>query len=223
MSDTPEDEHTPEQRAKNKAIMDELIRQKDRLVAEHKAMNGISELPAYKPPGRDAQSFVSTGTVPEQVELQIALLTQGMMESMLLSSGEFSSDRGEAPAQEVNVWQRRASSKATLSRAQLARSADLKDAARLSEASAKLLIGLARLRGQFKQDFTVHHTSSRDDKTGERKHVTVARQNFTTPRVEPEDAKASADAAKGAIAAAQMALEALTEAKKASCASEVAA
>ena len=208
-----EDTRSPEQKARDEhdiAVREikEFVRKK-----AYPEKNEERSEPAYKPHSRTPESFLCSGSLSEQVELQIAMLTQGVVESMMLSSGEFSSDRAESPPVEENVWLRRPPPKAALSRAQMARSADLKDAARLSEASAKLLSGFAKLRGQFKQEFTVHHTNSRDDKTGERKRVTVLQQNYSTPRAETDDTQS--ETTEAAKAAAEMALEALSAMEKA--------
>jgi hypothetical protein len=57
------------------------------------------------------------------------------------------------------------------------------DAARLSEASARLLTGFAKIRNQFSQDFTMRCSESRDAK-GRPRQVTTLTHRFSLPREE---------------------------------------
>ncbi len=135
--------------------------------------------PAAKP-AIDPASFFTPGTIAERVELQFGVLTQGVVECMILATGAYP-QLTEGMATEPNAFARPKA--APISSYQAARSAELRDAARLSEASARLLAGYAKLRGQFSQDFTIRHSDRRRgaDKKDRQRNTTIT-QRFSVPQ-----------------------------------------
>jgi hypothetical protein len=132
--------------------------------------------PTPPPAPRDAASYLYPGSIADQIGAQLGVLTQGVVDCMILATGAYP-DLTEGAPQEPNAWTK-ASPKG--SAWQAARSAELHDAARLSEASARLLTGFAKLRAQFSQDFTIRHTDDGDAKS--RKRKTTVTHRFSTPQ-----------------------------------------
>lgn len=131
-------------------------------------------------PAIDPASFFTPGTIAERVELQLGVLTQGVVECMILATGAYPQLTEGADAAPNPFGRPKA---APASSYQAARSAELRDAARLSEASARLLTGFAKLRGQFSQDFTIRHSDRRrgtDRKN--RQHNTTITHSFSVPQ-----------------------------------------
>ena len=132
----------------------------------------------------DASMFFYPGTVADRIEMQLGVLTKGVVDCMLLATGDFPDlTEGVAPpaggypphmpmpkvkSGPVTAWQ-------------AARSAELRDAARLSEASARLLEGFAKFRGQFSQDFTIRHSSKRGAHKKVRADTTTMVHTFSVP------------------------------------------
>ncbi len=119
-------------------------------------MEEAGEPKKHKP--RRAEDFLPpSGSIKEQVELQLAFLTQGVMDSMVASSGLFRPKPEPEPCARPAYYtppMRGAGAKANRDPAeveQAARAADVNDAARLAGASARLIGALARLRTEFKQ------------------------------------------------------------------------
>lgn len=131
-------------------------------------------------PTIDAASFFTPGTIAERVELQFGVLTQGVVECMILATGAYPqlTEGADAAPNSAN-----ASRPVAALSYQAARSAELRDAARLSEASARLLAGFAKLRGQFSQDFTIRHSDRRrgTDKKSRQRNTTIT-QRFSVPQ-----------------------------------------
>ena len=130
-------------------------------------------------PGIDPASFFTPGTA-ERVELQLGVLTQGVVECMILATGAYP-QLTEGADLSPNPFGRPKA--APTSSYQAARSAELRDAARLSEASARLLAGFAKLRGQFSQDFTIRHSDRRRgaDKKNHQRNTTIT-HSFSVPQ-----------------------------------------
>jgi hypothetical protein len=135
-------------------------------------------------PPLDVAALCHPGSFSEQVELQLGLLTQGVTECMMLATGAFpgltEEEEPEAPA-----WGHRRPKTPTASWATV-RSGQLRDAARLSEASARLLTGLAKVQAQRGQRFTVRHTD-RNDGTKNRRRVTTITHSFHVPFADSTD------------------------------------
>jgi len=116
------------------------------------------------------------GSIADRVELQLGVLTQGVIDCMALATGAYS-DLTEGPADAPNDWRKARPTSSW----QTARSAELRDAARLSEASARLLAGFAKLRGQFSQNFTIRHTDGRGGKAKAQQQNTMLTHSFSLP------------------------------------------
>ncbi|HEY4943339.1 MAG TPA: hypothetical protein VII56_18055 [Rhizomicrobium sp.] len=130
-------------------------------------------------PKIEAEHLFQPGSIAERVELQLGVLTQGVVDCMILATGAYPM-LTEGPVAEPNAFAKPKA--AGLSSYQSARSAELRDAARLSEASARLLTGFAKLRAQFSQDFTIRHNEKR--KAGDAKNRlrnTTITQRFSVP------------------------------------------
>ena len=132
--------------------------------------------PKPAPPG--ASTFFAPGSIAERVELQLGVLTQGVVDCMILATGAFP-NLTEGEPTEPNAFSK-PPGPGTLSSWQAARSAELRDAARLTEASARLLTGFAKYRGQFSQDFTIRHNEKRKDAKDRLRNTTITRR-FSVP------------------------------------------
>ena len=98
------------------------------------------------------------------------------MDSMVASSGMFRPKPEPEPYERPAYYtpqMRGAGAKASRDPAeaeQATRSADLRDAARMAEASAKLIGAMARMRTEFKQHYTVNQVKTvADEKDGMRR------------------------------------------------------
>ena len=130
------------------------------------------------------------GTIAERVEVQLGVLTQGVIDCMIFATGAFPSfTEGTVPEQTSNPYapyphkqQAQSARAGSLTSWQAARSAELRDAARLSEATASLLTGFAKLRGQFSQDFTIRHNEKRKagDPKSRLRNTTIS-HSFSVP------------------------------------------
>jgi len=132
----------------------------------------------------DLTGLIVPGSFAARVDLQLGLLTQGVADCMILATGAFPGLTEGATAQPVtNYYSHRPppAPPASGNAWQTARSAELRDAARLSEASARLLLGFARLRGTFRQDFTVRHTHEQPAGKDGGRGMTVVTQRFAVP------------------------------------------
>lgn len=157
-----------------------------------------------KKPALDPAAFYVPGTFAERVDLQLGLLTQGVADCMILATGAMPGLTEGAPEQPAQYYPHRPPAPNKNDNAwQAARSAELRDAARLSEASARLLMGFARLRGEFKQDFTVRHTDDRAASEDGRRSSTVVIQKFSVPKDPDARADGDGEPALGAEIAAQ--------------------
>lgn len=115
-----------------------------------------AEEPKAWPP-LDAKLFMPPeGNLEEQIALQVGFMTQGVMECVVRSSGIFDLPLPQDEVQSRNDYgydrrKRNASSSFVSS----PRSVELRDAAHLSNATARLIAAHAKLRGEF------HFTYSR--------------------------------------------------------------
>lgn len=134
-----------------------------------------STTPAEK---HDAADYFHPGSIAERVDTQLGVLTQGVVECMILATGNFP-DLTEGPPAEPDA--RIKVKPMTLSSWQAARSAELRDAARLTDASARLLAGFAKLRGQFSQDFTIRHSDRQGANAKKRQRNTTITHSFSVP------------------------------------------
>ncbi len=128
--------------------------------------------------GHSARDFYTPGSIEERVNLQLGVLTQGVVDCMMLATGAFP-DLTEGPAAQVHPMVHGAAKSG--SSWQAARSAELRDAARLTEASARLLAGFAKVRGQFSQDFTIRHSDRRGANAKKRMKGTTVTHRFSVP------------------------------------------
>jgi hypothetical protein len=120
----------------------------------------------------DVEILFSQGTLQQQVEMQMALLTQAVASSMLHASG--------AVADPVEA---QSGSGANASNSPQIRSLQLHDAARLAEAAARLINGYAKFRSHIDQQFSLRHSATRDKK-GKTLSVSTLTHRFTAPRDE---------------------------------------
>ncbi|HEX4303801.1 MAG TPA: hypothetical protein VHZ78_13475 [Rhizomicrobium sp.] len=118
------------------------------------------------------------GTIAERVDVMMSVLTQGVVDCMIFATGAFPS-LTEGEPEEPNAFAK--PKPAGLSSWQAARSAELRDAARLTEASARLLTGFAKLRGQFSQDFTIRHNEKRGAGKKTRQRNSTVTHRFSVP------------------------------------------
>lgn len=128
-------------------------------------------------PTLKAEDLFFPGTIAEQVEMLMGVLTQGIVDCMIFATGAYP-NLTEGPPDEPNAF---AKPKAkAISTWQAARSAELGDAARLTEAGARLLTGFAKLRGQFSQDFTIRHNEKRKATKNRLRNTTIT-HSFSVP------------------------------------------
>lgn len=135
-----------------------------------------------KPPSPDVDILFNHGTFQQQVEMQMALLTQAVASCMLYASGA-GRDLDEEPPSSggMRVGPRPRAARATAW--PQARSAQLHDAARLAEASARLVNGYAKFRSHVDQQFSLRHTASHN-KRGKKLRVSTITHRFSAPRDE---------------------------------------
>ena len=126
----------------------------------------------------EAEDFFHPGSIADRVDAQLGVLTQGVVDCMVLATGAFP-DLTEGAPPGPNAWP--SVKPGTVPAWQAARSAELRDAARLSEASARLLAGYAKLRGQFSQNFTIRHTDGQRGNAKARKRDTMVTHSFSLP------------------------------------------
>lgn len=156
-------------------------------------MTESTTTPDPKPAPPDPSTFFAPGSIAERVELQLGVLTQGVVDCMILATGAFP-NLTEGEPTEPNAFGKHPKL-GTPSTWQAARSAELRDAARLTEASARLLTGFAKYRGQFAQDFTIRHNERRKDDKDRLRNTTITRRFSVPEREVVTDAAPPADAA----------------------------
>lgn len=112
------------------------------------------------PPNIDLESLFDHGSMIDQVQLQVSLLTAAMTKNMILATGP-APDLTEGPLPETPGYAIRYAKPEPAERATswtAARSLQLRDAARLSFATASLVGAFAKLEGLSGQRFTTRHT-----------------------------------------------------------------
>jgi hypothetical protein len=149
------------------------------LMEREAAFNPAPKEEVRPPP--DVEQLYFKGSLSQKVEFQLGILSQAVGDCIVFASGSFP-NLSEGPLQEVPSRGHDRSYARPLGFA-AARSLQLNDAARLSEATARLLTGFAKIRGQFAQDFTMRCCESRDAK-GRPRQVTTVTHRFSLPREE---------------------------------------
>lgn len=132
----------------------------------------------------DAASFFAPGSIADRVELQLGVLTQGVVDCMVLATGAYPGLTEGPPEQPNAIAKSRAQPTSSW---QATRSAELRDAARLTEASARLISGFAKLRGQFSHDYTIRHSDRRAGAKTRQRNTTIVKR-FSVPASEAVDA-----------------------------------
>jgi len=135
-----------------------------------------------KPRSPDVDILFSHGTFQQQIEMQMALLTQAVASCMLHASGAVL-DPVEDPQPSRGSWGEPLSNTAPADNWRQIRSQQLHDAARLAEATARLVNGYAKFRGHIDQQFSLRHSASHDKK-GKKLRVSTITHRFTAPRGE---------------------------------------
>lgn len=135
-----------------------------------------------KPRSPDVDILFSHGTFEQQIEMQMALLTQAVASCMLHASGAVR-DLAEEPQSSRGTWGEPLSNTAPVNNWPQTRSLQLHDAARLAEAAARLVNGYAKFRGHIDQQFSLRHSASHD-KRGKKLRVSTITHRFTAPRGE---------------------------------------
>ncbi len=173
-------------------------------------MNTDENPPTPKPASQlQPEQLFHAGTMAEQVEVMMGVLTQGVVDCMIFATGAYPNLTEGSPEEPNAIAKPKPGG---LSTWQSARSAELRDAARLTEASARLLTGFAKYRGQFSQDFTIRHGETRkpgDAKKKRQRHSTITHRFSVPAREAPTvaslDPETTAERARKAAAAASLA------------------
>jgi hypothetical protein len=153
---------------------------------------------AAKPrPKIEPEDLFNHDSLINQVETQVSLLTSAMSQNMLLATGAYpalSQGPGEEEAQK-NVWLRPKAGPARNGWAD-ARSLHLRDAARLSFATASLISAYTKLKGPAAQRFTTRHTIIPDPagRKKPRRITTVTHHLIALPDEKSEPDRATAHA-----------------------------
>jgi hypothetical protein len=136
-----------------------------------------------KPPSPDVDILFNHGTFQQQIEMQMAMLTQALASCMLYASSAGRDVLEEEPQTRSGFWSgTRPAAQRTTNWPQV-RSAQLHDAARLAEASARLVNGYAKFRSHVDQQFSLRHTASHN-KRGKKLRVSTITHRFSAPRDE---------------------------------------
>lgn len=124
------------------------------------------------------------GSIKQQVDMQLAFLTQAMIDGAVLAKGLFDDPEPNAVAE---TWPPRRGSQPAASRWRVHRSAELQDMARIAASSARLIAAYARLDGQFHQNFTIHHIQKVEDDGVRKRRTTITETSGNFPSM-PRDA-----------------------------------
>ena len=119
------------------------------------------------------------GSVRQQVEMQLAFLTQNVMMSTVRANRvppPAEPDPNAEPVRQGNRWVRPSPSDQSAYRI-----AELQEAARMSFASARLVSALGRLRTEFRQHHTVSHVTTVNDPAKHKRSVTSWNSSFDAP------------------------------------------
>lgn len=158
----------------------ELLQEMKRQLAEF--MTPEDGKKRKKPRSPDVEILFSHGTFQQQIEMQMALLTQAVASCMLHASGA-GRDLEEESQSSRGSWGESLPIRASARNWPQIRSLQLHDAARLAEAAARLVNGYAKFRGHMDQQFSLRHSASHDKK-GKRQRVSTITHRFTAPRDE---------------------------------------
>lgn len=126
-----------------------------------------------------------TGSVRQQVELQLAFLTQNVMAATVRANRvppPAEPDPNLQPVRQGNRWVTPSASDQSAYRL-----AELQEAARMSLASARLIEALNGARTEFHQHYTVSHVTTVEDPEKRKRSVTSWTGSFTAPTAQPSD------------------------------------
>jgi len=114
-------------------------------------------------PKPDPAGLFTSAPLLDQLEMQVSLLTSAMSENMVLATGAFPglTEVPDDDGPKMNAWLHRKASPTKSAWAE-ARSLHLRDAARLSFATASLIGAYTKLKGPPVQRFTTRHTTIPD-------------------------------------------------------------
>lgn len=149
-----------------------------------------------KAPRPEVDILFNHGTFQQQIEMQMALLTQAVARCMLHASGDFVDQETVRPSPYVRRYDAPPPASYPID-SPATRFAQLQNAARLAEASASLVHGYARFRSHVDQQFSLRHTASHN-KTGKKVRISSLMHRFTAPRDEaiPDARSLGAEVAK---------------------------
>ena len=122
------------------------------------------------------------GPVRQQVEMQLAFLTQNVMAATERANRvppPAEPDPNLPPVRQGNRWVTPSASDQSAYRI-----AELQEAARMSLASARLIEALNGARTEFRQHYTVSHVTTVDDPDKHKRSVTSWTGSFAAPRPE---------------------------------------
>ena len=119
------------------------------------------------------------GPVRQQVEMQLAFLTQNMMASTVRANRVPPPAEPDPNAEPVRVGNRWVTPSPSDQSAY--RIAELQEAARMSFASARLVRALGALRTEFRQHHTVSHVTTVNDPDKHKRSVTSWNSSFDAP------------------------------------------
>ena len=117
------------------------------------------------------------GPIKQQVDMQLAFLTQAIIDGAVLATGMFD-DPEPSPVEQP--WSPRRAPQPVRNPWRVNRSAELHDMARIAESSARLIAAYARLDGRFHQNVTIHHLQKTEDDGTRKRRVrsTEIRSNY---------------------------------------------
>jgi hypothetical protein len=125
------------------------------------------------------------GPVRQQVELQLAFLTQNVMAATVRANRvppPAEPDPNMEPVRQGNKWV----TPSPLDQSAY-RIAELQEAARMSFASARLIEALNGARTEFRQHYTVSHVTTVEDPDKRKRSVTSWTGSFAAPTAQPAD------------------------------------
>jgi hypothetical protein len=125
------------------------------------------------------------GPVRQQVELQLAFLTQNVMAATVRANRvppPAEPDPSAEPVRQGNRWVTPSPSDQSAYRI-----AELQEAARMSLASARLIEALNGTRTEFRQHYTVSHVTTVEDPDKHKRSVTSWTGSFAAPTAQPGD------------------------------------
>jgi hypothetical protein len=139
-----------------------------------------------KPIAAEASALMPPmGPVRQQVEMQLAFLTQNVMMATVRANRippPAEPDPNMEPVRQGNRWVTPSPSDQSAYRI-----AELQEAARMSLASARLIEALNGARTEFRQHYTVSHVTTVEDPDKRKRSVTSWTGNFSAPTARPSD------------------------------------